>query len=362
MTDAVATPDIVLPKPDLPAQQPGVDGPTPPAVPEAQDEIPPERRRRLLLLLLLLGLLFILIGFAIWYFLFRQPVSEFLPGPITTPPGYQLSVYGLSKPLGVAVSSDGSRIYVTQSGSDSSTVLIDTTGNKIATLAPPTSITEQPTQLYVAINPKSGDVYLTSRVMGAVYVYAADGSYKSTFTPPASIGVWQPLAIAFDAAGDLYVADVGSDFQKVHVFGPDGSWLRDLGSQGLFQFPNGIAVDANGYVYVSSNGTGQLVVFDKTGTQVGLINRGTADGELGMPRGVAIDGKGRIFVVDAVGQGVQMFQVVAQGQTAPKYLTRFGHEGTTEGAFEYPNGVALDGRGRIYITDWNNDRLQMWSY
>ena len=44
------------------------------------------------------------------------------------------------------------------------------------------------------------------------------------------------------------------------------------------------------------------------------------------------------------------------------YLARFGREGTVDGTFEFPNGIAIDGRGRLYVTDWNNDRLQMWSY
>lgn len=365
MTDAIVTPDLVIPQPHAaePGDQPDVPAP-PPVVPQAEDEEPPDRRRRLLLLLLLLGLLFLLIAFAIWYFLFRQPVENLIPNMgLTNPPSYQLSIYGVSKPLGVAVTSDGSRIYVTQGGGDASTVMIDSAGNKLATLAPPTSITEQATQLYVAINPKTGDVYATSRVMGAVYIYAADGTYRQTFDPGTHGTAWQPLAIAFDKDGNLYISDVGGgDYQKIHVFGPDGTWLRDLGTAGLFQFPNGIAVDGNGYVYVTSSNTGQLVVFDKDGAQVGLINRGTADGQFGMPRGIAIDGQGRIFVVDSVGQGVQMFRVLQPDQTTPAYLARFGTEGTIEGAFEYPNGDAIDGRGRIFIADWNNDRLQMWSY
>jgi DNA-binding beta-propeller fold protein YncE len=363
MIDAVVTPDIAIPPPEAPADQAETPAPPPPAVPNVEDEEPPDRRRRLLLLFLLLALLFLLLAFAVWYFLFRQPIENLIPNlDLTKPPAYQLSTYGLSKPLGVAVSADGSKIYVTQGGGDGSTLLIDPAGNHIATLAPPESVTTRATQLYVAINPKTGDVYATSRANGAVYVYAADGTYRQAFDPGSNLAIWQPLAIAFDADGNLYVSDAGGDYQTVHVFGPDGSWLRDLGSPGLFAFPNGIAIDANGNVYVSDSNNGRLVVFDKTGTQLGTIQRGTADGELGMPRGVAIDGQGRVYVVDAVGQTVQMFRALQANQTAPAYLARFGREGTVEGAFEYPNDVAVDGRGRIYVTDWNNDRLQLWSY
>ena len=355
MTDAVATPDLVLPQPDAPAP--------PPALPVTDDAPPPDRRRRYALLLFLLSLLLIVVGFAVWYFLFRQPIESVLPNlDLTKPPAYQVSTYGFSKPLGVAVASDASRIYVTQGSGDQAALILDGNGNKLGVLAPPQDVITRATQLYVAVNPRTGDVYTTDRSAGAVFHYAADGTFKDVFEPGATIGIWQPLAIAFDGAGNLYVSDVGGDFQKVHVFGPDGTWLRDLGSAGLFAFPNGIGVDQNGNVYVSDSNNGRLVVFDETGAQLGKIERGSADDELGMPRGVAVDSHGRVYVVDTVRQSVQLFRALQTGETFPAFQTRFGREGTVDGAFEFPNGIAVDGRGRVYVTDWNNDRLQVWSY
>ena len=364
MTDAVATPDLIpptVPAPTL-AETPGAGAP-PPAVPTVEDAPPPERRRRYLLLLLLFGLLALVIAFAIWYFIFRQPFQNIIPNlAFTTPPTYVSSTYGLSQPLGVAVNSDGSRIYVTQGGGDQATVLIDGAGNHLATLAPPVGVVARSTQLYVAINPKTGDVYATDRSAGAVFRYGDDGSYKDTFNPGAGITVWQPLAITFDADGTMYVSDAGGDYQRVHVFAADGTWLRDLGSAGLFAFANGIGIDKAGNVYVSDSNNGRLIVFDKTGAELGRIQRGAAEGDLGLPRGVAVDGDGRVYVVDSTGQGVKLFRALQQGETAPAFQVRFGTEGTVDGAFEFPNGVAVDGRGRVYITDWNNNRLQVWSY
>ena len=37
-------------------------------------------------------------------------------------------------------------------------------------------------------------------------------------------------------------------------------------------------------------------------------------------------------------------------------------EGVSNGTFQYPNGIAVDGRGRVYVTDGGNDRVQVWSY
>ncbi|HEX7951186.1 MAG TPA: hypothetical protein VF494_12615 [Candidatus Limnocylindrales bacterium] len=360
MTDAVATPGLVPAPSEAPVLAPDAPDAPPPAAPVADE--PPNRRRRLILLLLLLAGLFVLILFAIWYLIFRQPVENVIPNlDFTKPPAYTSSIYGLSKPLGVAVSADGSRIYVTQGGADQAALVLDGAGNRVAVLAPPTDVVARATQLYVAVNPKTGEVYTSDRASGAVFVYGADGSYKAVFKP-SGISVWQPLAIAFDAAGNLYVADVAGDFQKVHVYGPDGALLRDLGTDGLFAFPNGIGIDGNGNVYVSDSNNGRLVVFDRSGAQIGLIQRGPADGQFGMPRGVVVDGQGRVFVVDSVAQSVQLFRSLQAGETTPAFKVRFGREGTVDGAFEFPNGIAADGRGRIYVTDWNNDRLQIWSY
>ena len=364
MTDAVATPDLIPPAATPPAAAPSDTPPAePPVLPAVEDAPPPDRRRRYLLLLLLFFLLALVILFAIWYFIFRQPIDRIIPNlDFTKPPAYVSSTYGLQKPLGVAVSSDGERIYVTQGGGDQSTLLIDRAGNHIATLAPPTDVSARAQQLYVAVNPKTGDVYATDRTAGAVFRYAADGTYKDTFSPGSGISVWQPLAIAFDADGTMYVSDAGGDFQKVHVFAPDGTWLRDLGSAGLFAFANGIGIDKAGNVYVSDSNNGRLIVFDKTGAELGRIQRGAADGDLGLPRGVVVDADGRVYVVDSTGQGVKLFRALQDGETTPAFQVRFGREGTVDGAFEFPNGIAIDGRGRVYITDWNNDRLQMWSY
>ena len=50
---------------------------------------------------------------------------------------------------------------------------------------------------------------MTDRPTGAIYIYDRDGRYQRTFRPAAAIEGWQPLGLAFDAAGNLYVTDLG---------------------------------------------------------------------------------------------------------------------------------------------------------
>ena len=127
-------------------------------------------------------------------------------------------------------------------------------------------------------------------------------------------------------------------------------------------FPNGVAVDGDGRVYVTDSNNGRLLVFDAAGTVVAKIGRGGGAGNLGLPRGIVVDGAGRVFVVDTSSQGVSVYRSLAEGDLAPEHLGFFGGHGIADGEFAFPMGIAVDGHGRIYIADTANDRVQVWSY
>src|SRR5665811_1215406 len=96
--------------------------------------------------------------------------------------------------------------------------------------------------------------------------------------------------------------------------------------------------------------------------RVATIGRGVGDGDLGLPRGVAVDDSGRLFVVDTSDQMVRVYNVGSAKTPNPTYIGSFGDEGQIDGTFEYPNGVATDTRAHIYVTDRENNRVQVWGY
>jgi sugar lactone lactonase YvrE len=357
MSGIVTTGDaLVGPGPSVPADA-LPDGPADVGSPEEEER----RRRRLILFFLLLGLTILLIIIAIWYFLFRQPIPLPLPTTIDLP-GYTTSIYGSANPIGIAVSPDGSRIYVAETEDQRLVRIFDGAGAPIGTMQPPESTGTDHVPVWLAIDPLSAEIYVSDRPSGQIYVYDQAGVFQRTVALVAPIQGWQPMGIAFDTAGNLYVSDLGGSAARVEMFDRSLNQVRTFGERDQLSFPNGVAVDADGNVFVADSNNGRLIAYKPDGTLLTQVGRGTGSGELALPRGVVVDSRNRVYVGDATGQGVLVFRLNQGSAPGLEYLGFFGGEGIADGRFSFPNGVAADTRGRLYVTDTNNDRVQMWSY
>lgn len=336
---------------------------TPPTAAGTPEEEKRTRRKKALLLLLL-GLLATLVTIVIWYLLFRQPIAVLpLPGiPETQVPTYSTALYGAVQPSGIAVSPSGDRIYVVQSEGDRTGVIFDASGTKVGTMAPPASTGTEHAPVYLAIDPLTGEVYVSDRATGSIYVYDHGGAYERTFALAQPQPGWQPLGLAFDSRGYLYVTDLSGPFAKILVIDRAATVVQTLGENDGLSFPNGVAVDGAGNVYVTDSNNGRLLVYGTDGTLRAQVGRGAGQGNLGLPRGVAVDPLGHVFVADATGQGVFTYRPPGDDSHRLDYLGFFGGQGVADGQFQYPNSVAVDARGRVYVADTFNDRVQIWSY
>lgn len=358
MTD---TPLVAPPLAEPPLTEPSV---TPPSgTPVDVDPEARRRRRRKMLLLLLLGILAgIFVVLLIWYLVFRKPFDEMLPPVvIDKTPAFSYSIYDLNNPIGVAVTSDGSRIYISDSAGDRLVHVFDSRAHEIGTLTRPDTSPGSRIPVYIAIDPVTSQVYVSDRWSASIEIYGGDGKYVGTFAPDPAIPDWQPLGLAFDATGRLYVGDVGSTPHRILVFDSDRKLVRTVGVAQDLNFPNGLAVDALGNIAIADGNNGRVVIIGPDDKVVGTIGRGFAPGEFALPRGMAIDTTGRMFVTDTTGHVVQMYRLNA-GTGAPSWVAAVGHEGRDDGGFEFPHGLAVDGRGRIYVADWANNRLDVWSF
>lgn len=355
MTAEMTAGDLPIPATD--------DTPAPPAVEGEPGTQPRRRRRKAIVALLLLGLLAMLATIAIWYLLFRQPIQLPLPViPSSEIPAYATAVYGAQRPAGVAVSPSGDRIYAIQSAGDQTGVVFDAGGNKLAIMRPPETSGTEHAPVYAAVDPVTSEVYVSDRLAGTIYIYDRDGAYQRELTLAVPRPGWQPLGLAFDKAGNLYVTDLSGPYQKVLVIDRTAQVVRTLGQNDRLNFPNGVGVDDAGNVFVTDSNGGRLLMYDAAGTVRGQVGRGVGQGNLGLPRGLAVDGQGRVFVADATGQGVFIYRAPSDESRRLDFLGFVGGEGVGDAQFSYPNSVAIDARGRLYVADTFNDRVQIWSY
>ena len=173
-----------------------------------------------------------------------------------------------------------------------------------------------------------------------------------------------PDGIAVDEAGNVYVAD--RDNHRVQKFGGDGRFLLTWGSEGggdgQFYNAEGIAVDGAGNVYVTdwgqervqkltSNG-GFLLYLGTEGTGAG---RGTGDGQFHNPKGISVDRAGNVYVAETISHRVQVFD------SNGRFQRKWGSEGSGNGQFDRPRYVAVDGAWNVYVSDSGNHRVQVFA-
>jgi tripartite motif-containing protein 71 len=164
--------------------------------------------------------------------------------------------------------------------------------------------------------------------------------------------------VAFDADGNIYVADTGNT--RVQAFAPDRTFLRAWGSKGTgdgqFLTPSGIAVGPDGTVYVSDEGRSDIQRFDAEGRFLGTIGeKGSDEGQLSLPAGIAVGPDGDVWGADYSNQRIQRFS--ASGE----FVDAWGQGGLGDGEFRNPNGVAVNELGQVFVADADNNRLQAFT-
>jgi streptogramin lyase len=176
-----------------------------------------------------------------------------------------------------------------------------------------------------------------------------------------------------DRHGNIWVAErcgantcAGSNLAPILEFDPSGKLLKSFGV-GRFLFPHGLTVDKDGNIWVTdgqgANGKGQQVFKFNADGKV-LMTLGTAgvagDGQdtFNMPSAVAIGSNGDIFVAD--GHGGNSNDRIVKFTRDGKFIKTWGKKGTGPGEFDIPHCLAFDSKGRLFVGDRNNNRIQIF--
>ena len=168
-----------------------------------------------------------------------------------------------------------------------------------------------------------------------------------------------PHCIHIDGEGNVWVADgLGKDGKghQVIKFSPDGKVLLTLGKAGIagngpdeFNAPSAVLVAPNGDIFVADghggNTNARIVKFDKHGKFIKTWGKkGSGPGEMDIPHALAMDSRGRLFLADRGNNRVQIFD--QEGNYVDQWFQ-----------FSRPSGVFIDKNDIIYVADSESESV-----
>ena len=175
-----------------------------------------------------------------------------------------------------------------------------------------------------------------------------------------------PSGVAVDGSGNLYIADSGN------------AQIRRVDARGIIttiafhlNFPQGVAADNSGTVYFADTSRNRVRRVDASGVITTVAGTGERDyggdggpaveASLSQPRGLAADEAGNVYIADSWNDRIRRVDAGGVITTVAGIGGAFDSGGTgpaTEAALHWPEGVAVDRWGNLYIADTYNHRIR----
>jgi sugar lactone lactonase YvrE len=214
-----------------------------------------------------------------------------------------------------------------------------------------------------------------------VSTVAGNGKYGNIDGPVSIAELWEPVGVAIDSKGNVYVAEGNN--QLIRKISPDGmvstfagtgkSGFKDgPGNQALFYNPVSIAVDRQDNLYVAEETNNRIRKITPSGDVSTLAGSGAnsyANGQgtkadFARPVGVAVDKNGNVFVADYSNHVIR--KITPDGMVSTYAGTPekggFADGPVSTAQFYYPEAVAVDDKGNVYVADLGNNRIRKIGY
>ncbi|WP_168735686.1 cadherin-like beta sandwich domain-containing protein [Cohnella fermenti] len=218
---------------------------------------------------------------------------------------------------------------------------------------------------------------------GGVITTIAGGEYGDWGDGGAAVDaeLSNPSAIAIDGSGNIYIADTDNNkirkitggtittFAGTGDYGFAGEGLQAINAE--LRSPTGVAVDAAGNVYVADKYNNRVRKIATDGVITTIAGTGSSDysgdngdataAELSSPSGVAVDSVGNVYIADTSNHRIRKVDTAGKITTVAG-TDDSGYSGDGVPADEtrlyYPNAVAIDAAGNLYIADTYNNRIR----
>jgi DNA-binding beta-propeller fold protein YncE len=207
--------------------------------------------------------------------------------------------------------------------------------------------------LYVAQSESKGNPRNRISVFNACLKWERD-IYLSGFEGAED---FMPHRMAIDKDGHIYVAS--EHIANVLVIDMNGRLLEMMSplSDGRKVALTDVVIDKNGRIYLLSDQMGQVYVYDKNRQFLFQFGeKGGSSGKLSNPRGISVDNRNRrIYIVDYMRHTITTYDMEGN------FLFEFGGRGWSGGWFQFPNDLTVDTKGRVWVADFFNNRIQVFS-
>ena len=225
-------------------------------------------------------------------------------------------------------------------------------------------------------------------VTGMIQTIAGTGQPKWTGDggPASSAALNEPVALAVDRKGKLYIADQTNN--RVRMIDTQTGIITTVAGTGEAGYngddmpateaglagPSGLALDSDGNLFIADTFNGRIRKIDGQSGNIETVvgdgqtfryQPGVNDGALSVarPYGIAFDQQGCLLITDSDNHLLRKWNPKEKNMSvvAGCGIAQFAGDGARaqEGSLNFPFGVAVDGKGHIAIADTFNHRIRM---